>query len=103
MIKIDDTWSISSDRYNFIVVETYTGKKKDGTPKKQTHKTFHPNLEQCLNYIRRQDCKNAETVEELFKALEKSYKLDSDSALRSVNNLTRASISQSDKASRVMQ
>ena len=75
-IQVSENFYITADRYNWIAVEIYKGKDKNGNPKKQERETYHPSLERCLNHIRDTDMKSSETLEQLHKALSYSYTLD---------------------------
>ena len=70
MIKIDERYSITSDRHNWIVIETYEGKGKDGLPKPQTREHFFPNLAQCIAWCVKNDAKQSVTLLEILLALE---------------------------------
>lgn len=62
MIRITDRWSIYRDPQQWVLVETYTGKNKDGHPKTHTRETFWPWLDQAMRYAADKDCEGAETL-----------------------------------------
>lgn len=76
MIKVNTRFSIDADKFCFHVVEYGEGKTREGAPKITERRTYHPNLEQCLNHIRQQECKDCADVDELLAVLKKSYVLD---------------------------
>lgn len=58
-IKINNTYTITKDNYNIIVVETIQGTNpKTQEPTTNEKKTYHPNLEQaCIFIMKRIDNK----------------------------------------------
>ena len=85
-IKINDSFRIEADRYNYILIESYLGKPgkdKHGNPtepKIQTHESYFPSLEQCIRAVRDMDIKRSDTIDQIFDALQRSYALDKVSA-----------------------
>jgi hypothetical protein len=71
-MRIDDKYSLSTDRYNWIITETYTGKDKDGSPKEQTRDHFFPSLSSCVNWLIENNCKDKKTLQEIKAELEKA-------------------------------
>lgn len=70
-------YRVEADKYQFIVVERYTGKDKDGNPCEQERDIgYYPSLELVLRRIREDLVKDSSTVEEILKALYASYSLD---------------------------
>ena len=88
MLIINDKFKIDSDKYQFILIETYEGKDRDGYPKQHERMTYYPCLEQCLKAIRDEECKEAGTVAELLEALHKAYELDSRAVIARGEALT---------------
>lgn len=69
MIKVNDRFSIDKDKYNWILLETYTGKDKDGNPKEHTRETFYANLGQIAQEIINRRCKECDSLDEIIKLL----------------------------------
>lgn len=79
-LKVTDSFYIKTDRYNYILIEKYMAKDKDGNPKMREHKQFFPNLEQCLRRVRECEGKFCHNFDELYEVLQKSYVLDAETA-----------------------
>ncbi len=62
-MKLNDKYTVTSDKYQWILTETYEGKSKDGDAKAQTRQTYHGTLEQVLNVILDRESKGCETIE----------------------------------------
>ena len=80
-LVINDSFRIEADKYQYILIESYMGKDKDGNPKMMEHKSYYPTLEQCIRAVRNMDIKRSSTIDEIFDALMRSYALDKQSAV----------------------
>jgi len=74
-MKIDEKYSVSTDKYNWIITETYLGKDKDGNDKSHTRDHFFPRLSWCVNWLINNNCKQAETLEEIKAELQKAEEI----------------------------
>ena len=78
MIKISDKFSVSSDKYNWILHENYQGQDKGGNSKVQTRISYHANIDQVAKAIVEQTAKSIvaepfiESLYDLTKAMESS-------------------------------
>ena len=73
MIKLDDQYHITGDKYNWRLhfkgepyTKNFKGELKTVTP---TDKWFYPNLHMCLNKYLNESTKPSKSVEELFDKL----------------------------------
>lgn len=48
---ISENYSLSRDRWNWILTEHYTSEDKDGKDKESTRKSYHSSLGQVANYV----------------------------------------------------
>lgn len=48
---ISENYSLSRDRWNWILTEHYTSKDKDDNDKENTRKSYHASLQQVANYV----------------------------------------------------
>jgi len=71
-MKVDEKYSVSTDKYNWIITETYLGIDKDKKPKYQTRDHFFPSLSWCVNWLINNNCKEAETLQEIKAELKKA-------------------------------
>ena len=49
--KISENYSIRKDRYQWILIEHYMAKDKDGNPKELTRDSYHSDLKQVAAYL----------------------------------------------------
>lgn len=82
MIKVNDRFSIDNDKYNWILLETYTGKDRDGNPKKHTKETFHANLGQIAQEIIDRGCKECDSLEQIMDLLADAATITEDTIAR---------------------
>lgn len=75
MIKVTDRWSVYRDKYQWVLVDTYAGKDKDGNAKDHTRETYHPWLDYAMRSAADRDCEGAG----VFSDIEKAYKNIQDS------------------------
>ena len=71
-MKINDRFSLTSDKYQWILIERYEGKDKDGNPKQNERQYYYPNLKQVANKLLDIDCKEYESFQELLDMLERA-------------------------------
>ena len=71
-MKIDEKYSVSTDKYNWIITEIYMGKDKGGNDKEQTRDHFFPSLSWCVNWLINNNCKEAKTLQEIKLELKKA-------------------------------
>ena len=50
-MKIGPDFEITTDRWNWIVTESSDSTKKNGTPHRHQHRTFHPTLEDACEFV----------------------------------------------------
>ena len=74
MIQINDRWSVYRDKYQWVLIETYTGKDKDGNTKTHTRETYHPWLGMAMRWAAECDCEGADS----FKSIEEAYEAISE-------------------------
>lgn len=79
-IKVNDNFRIASDKYQYILIESYEGQDKDGNSKIHENQSYYPSLELCLRAVRDSEVKQCETIDHIFEALTRSYALDRQSA-----------------------
>jgi hypothetical protein len=70
MIKIDGKYSISRDRYNWILHTTTKGVDEAGNDKEKVKKTFHASFPQVCRAILEREAGHCQTVEELKRLFE---------------------------------
>ena len=77
MITFDNgRFEAQRDRYQWILIEHYTGtSKKTGAPKAQTKTTFHNNLRNMCTYIVDRCAGNCTTAAEIVSLLQNSERL----------------------------
>ena len=69
---LDNRYSLSSDRFNWIVTESYEGRDKDGNSKVQTREHFFSCLHSCVNWLLRNNCKDVDSLKEIVEELQKA-------------------------------
>ena len=67
MIKYNDRFSIDSDPHNWILLETYKTKSKEGNPIDKVKKTYHPSMSHCIKTLTDLECKECESLEEVVR------------------------------------
>jgi len=65
MIKLEDRFGLTKDKYQWILTHFYVGKDRKGNDKEQSKDTYHGNLDQVSNYILNTLSEKCETLEEL--------------------------------------
>ena len=66
MIKINDNYSVTSDRYQWVLTEYRKGHDKDGNDKTHTKQTYHRTLEQVAKYVCEQSIKPCESFVDMM-------------------------------------
>lgn len=74
-MKIDEKYSVTTDRYNWIVTETYTGKDKDGNDKPHQRDHFFPNLGSCVSWLIQNECSKKDSLADIKKELERAERI----------------------------
>ena len=69
-IKINDEYSIRSDRWNWVLLQHYIGKDKKGNEIPATKETFHRDLDAVARYVVNEGLKNAESFVEMASMAE---------------------------------
>jgi len=69
-IKLNSRYSVTADRYNWILLESIAGMTKEGKPKSTIKKHYYPRLEWCLNRAIETDAKHAMSLVEIKQTLE---------------------------------
>ena len=69
MIKINETFSVEKDKYQWLLIETKDGLSKTQEPIKVTRTTYHGTLKQCCKEISERMMGECESVKELVDAL----------------------------------
>lgn len=72
MIKINEQFTIDSDKYCWHLIETYEGKDKAGNIKPQSKTSYHRNLPQVCKEIINREIKGCESLEAVIKCYEQS-------------------------------
>ena len=69
MIKINETFSVEKDKYQWQLIETKDGLSKLQEPIKTTRTTYHETLKQCCNEIANRMMGECDSVKEIVDAL----------------------------------
>ena len=69
IIKINETFRVEKDKYQWLLIETKDGLSKTQEPIKTTRTTYHGTLKQCCNQISERMMGECESVKELVDAL----------------------------------
>ena len=62
-------FTITSDKFQWILTEAYDGKDRKGNPKVQTRETYHATLEQCCMAIVQREAKLVDDVAGVINAI----------------------------------
>jgi hypothetical protein len=63
MITLTENWKLDSDKHQWILIQSYDGKDKDGLLKRHEKQSYHGTLAQVAKYIVNQEAKAAEQLE----------------------------------------
>jgi hypothetical protein len=77
MIVINKKWSVSRDQWQWILHESITTRRKDGTPKVKIRHRYYPWLDQAMRAAAEADCegvKSFKEVEEAYLAMTDAFK-----------------------------
>lgn len=78
-MKINKRWSIRYDKNQWILIEIFKGKDRDGNPKTQTKESYYAALYNAATHIineagKREDIKDAEMIADAIAKSTKSLK-----------------------------
>ena len=69
MIKINETFSVEKDKYQWLLIETKDGLNKLKEPIKTTRTTYHGTLKQCCKVMMESVVGECESVQQIVDAL----------------------------------
>lgn len=70
MIKINETFSVEKDKYQWLLIETKDGLSKLKEPIKTTRTTYHGTLKQCCKAMMEHVAGECETVKEMLTEID---------------------------------
>ena len=65
-------FEITSDKFNWILIEHYDGRDKQGNDKQQSRETYHGTLQQCCQEMIQREAKHADDLESLLATIQQS-------------------------------
>lgn len=78
-MKLTDQFSLSKDKYQWILTRHWIGEaKKDKSPVECSKDSYHPNLESVARHMLEHHCESAEDVQELAALFKKGVKILSE-------------------------
>ena len=84
-LKVNDRFTITKDKHNKILIETYMGVDKDKQPKEQTRESYHMTILQACEVIIDRSAEG-KTVEDVVDSIN-AAKRDILNALKEVNHV----------------
>lgn len=87
-IKISDRWSLKSDRWNWILIETLITSRG----KQKSRETYHRNIQSVSDYIGNESIKEHETLE----AMQEAADTFASGAIMTINAIIKARSGQND-------